>query len=564
MQLNYVFDQATSSLPAGFVAALDSVAAYFDKLVTAQITVTIEVGYGEITQNGQSSQISSDALAEGGDDNGDFFTYGQIKTALADSGSSAAVTSAIASLPSSDPTNGTGIYLTTAQEKAMGLSPANGAQIDGSIGFATQSSGAEWDFNLSNQTAPNEYDFFGTAEHEITHALGRETAEGEQGGANDYSQPLLFDLFRFTGAGQLGLAKSAAAGTTEYFSIDGGKTNLDTFDTTSDAGDWAGMQGTDSFDAYGLPGVASPLTATDLDVLDVLGFNTRPSNLVAPSDFGGGGTSDILLQNSAGVLVDWIVSDGAIAGGDNLGTNPGWNPVGTGDFNGNGVSDILMQNSAGTVVDWTMQNGTVSKAAVIGNSVGFNVVGTGDFTGNGTDDILLQNSAGTIVDWIVNNGAITAGDNLGTNPGWNVVGTGDFNGDGTTDVLLENSSTKTVVDWTMGNGTVASAAVIGNAGAYNIVGTGDFIGNGTSDTLLQNAAGDIVDWIMSNGAIATAHDLGVNPGWSVAATGDYTGNGVNDILLTNSAGAVVDWTMGNGVVTNGVLIGNSVGFTVKH
>ena len=280
-------------------------------------------------------------------------------------------------------------------------------------------------------------------------------------------------------------------------------------------------------------------------------------------DFSGSGVSDILLQNGGGTMVDWIVSNGAIAAGNNLGTNPGWNPVGTGDFTGNGTSDILMQDSAGTIVDWTMQNGTVSNAAVLGNSVGFNVVGTGDFTGTGTDDILLQNSAGTVVDWIVNNGAIAAGNNLGTNPGWNVVGTGDFNGDGASDALLENSA-GTVVDWTMSNGTVASAAVIGNAGDYNIVGTGDFTGSGTADILLQNAAGDIVDWIMSNGAIATAHDLGVNPGWTVAAIGDYTGNGVSDILLTNSAGNVVDWTMQNGVVSNGALIGNSVGFTVKH
>jgi len=297
--------------------------------------------------------------------------------------------------------------------------------------------------------------------------------------------------------------------------------------------------------------------------LQQLGFGA-PSTTPAADDFTGNGTSDILLQNGAGTMVDWIVSNGAITAGNNLGTNLGWNPVGTGGFNGDGTSDILMQNGSGTIVDWTMLNGTVSNAAVIGNAVGFNVVGTGDFTGNGTDDILLQNSAGTIVDWIVKNGAITAGNNLGTNPGWNVVGTGDFNGDGTTDVLLENSSTKTVVDWTMGNGTVASAAVIGNAGSYNLVGTGDFTGNGTADILLQNAGGDLVDWIMSNGAITSAHDLGVNPGWTVAATGDYTGNGVSDILLTNAAGNVVDWTMSNGVVSNGALIGNSVGFTVKH
>jgi len=294
-----------------------------------------------------------------------------------------------------------------------------------------------------------------------------------------------------------------------------------------------------------------------------LGPDFTPYGASVANSYTGLPTSDILLQNSAGTIVDWIVNNGAITAGNNLGTNSGWNPVATGDFTGDGTSDILLTNSAGTVVDWAMGGGTVNYASTLGSTAGFNIVGTGDFNGDGVSDILLENSAGTVVDWMVSNGAITAGNNLGTNAGWNVVGTGDFNGDGTSDVLLENSS-GTLVDWTMRDGTVSSAAVIGNAGTYTVVGVGDFTGNGTADILLRNSAGDVVDWIMANGAVTGSHDLGVNAAWNVAAIGEYNGNAVSDILLTNNAGAVVDWTMTNGVVSHGALIGNTVGFTIKH
>jgi hypothetical protein len=65
---------------------------------------------------------------------------------------------AIDNLPASDPTNGGLIYLSSAQQKALGLLPANNTAIDGFVGFAAM---PLWDFNPSAGISPSLYDFFG-------------------------------------------------------------------------------------------------------------------------------------------------------------------------------------------------------------------------------------------------------------------------------------------------------------------------------------------------------------------------------------------------------------------
>ena len=48
MQINVSFDQSQSALPTGFIAAIDYVVNYFDSLFTNNVTIGIDVGYGEI------------------------------------------------------------------------------------------------------------------------------------------------------------------------------------------------------------------------------------------------------------------------------------------------------------------------------------------------------------------------------------------------------------------------------------------------------------------------------------------------------------------------------------
>jgi hypothetical protein len=297
---------------------------------------------------------------------------------------------------------------------------------------------------------------------------------------------------------------------------------------------------------------------------------TSPLNLYMTStnDFNGDGTSDVLIQNASGILADWVVQNGTATTGSVIG-NPtsysvvhGIDPIHealAGDYNGDGTGDILLQDSSGNLVDWMMHNGTLMSGGYIGNpaTYGYSVIGTGDFNGDGTSDILLQNAAGNLADWLLGVG----GHNLG-NPdqyGYHAITTGDFNGKGTTDILL-GSSNGTLAEWVMQNGVAVSANVIGNPTAYgfSLIGTGDFNGDGTTDLLLGNSNGTIADWIMQNGQAVSANVIG-NPasfGYDVVGTGDYNGDGTADILLQNAAGNLADWTIKNGVGSGANVIGN--------
>src|SRR6185312_7603217 len=76
--INVTYDQPTSSLPSGFIAAVNYVVNYFESLFSTPTTVNIDVGYGEI--GGQS--MEANALGESESFLGRY-DYTTLKTALA-------------------------------------------------------------------------------------------------------------------------------------------------------------------------------------------------------------------------------------------------------------------------------------------------------------------------------------------------------------------------------------------------------------------------------------------------------------------------------------------------
>jgi hypothetical protein len=261
MQIVFTYDQAVNTLPAGFVSALNDAADYLDALISNNITVNIEVGYGEVTQNGQSTLISSGS--EGGPDGGTILSYAQLVADLRGNSSSLVDATALANLPATDPSDGSGFFVSSAQEKALGLIPASGTEIDGSIGFQLNgANGFFYDFDPIDRASGNLVDFIGLAEQEITHALGRIS-----GLSLDASTWTPLDLYRYSSPGVLGHTSGSPA----YFSIDGGATNLGNF-ATVDPDDWADT-GPDSFDVVLTAGVENPVTAADMIEMNVLGFN---------------------------------------------------------------------------------------------------------------------------------------------------------------------------------------------------------------------------------------------------------------------------------------------------
>jgi hypothetical protein len=81
----------------------------------------------------------------------------------------------------------------------------------------------------------NQYDAVGAFDHEISEIMGRIGSVGSVYGSKMYT-PL--DLFRYTSAG---VRDTTIGPTSPYFSIDGGVTNLGTYNnpaTGGDASDW--------------------------------------------------------------------------------------------------------------------------------------------------------------------------------------------------------------------------------------------------------------------------------------------------------------------------------------
>jgi hypothetical protein len=96
--------------------------------------------------------------------------------------------------------------------------------------------------------------------------------------ANSYD-PL--DLFHYSAAG----VRTFSGSNPGYFSIDGGSTSLNTFNTVAggDAGDWAGVT-VDAFNAFSTPGVVLPVSHTDLTTLGVIGWDA----IIPPAPVFGG------------------------------------------------------------------------------------------------------------------------------------------------------------------------------------------------------------------------------------------------------------------------------------
>jgi hypothetical protein len=188
-------------------------------------------------------------------------------------------------MTATDPTNGTGTWwLTRAQAKAFGQIPDDMSQ-DGTTRF-----GAGNLFTFSGTIAPNSYDFQGIAAHEISEVMGRLGISGGTIGITPNSFSLI-DNFSYTGPGTKGLR----GGPGNYFSLDNGTTLLKLFnDPTAnglDSRDWA--PGTnDAFNQFSNSGVVNPISAVDLRVMDMIGYN-----LSAPAQVGAGVTRFIITEN---------------------------------------------------------------------------------------------------------------------------------------------------------------------------------------------------------------------------------------------------------------------------
>jgi hypothetical protein len=243
MNINIQFDASADNAPAGFKPAVLAAVQLLDAQFTAPVTVTIAVGYGEV-----QGQSLGGALGES-IESLTYVTYSQLQGVLP-----------AGLLPANDPTNGAQLVVTTAEAAALGL-PGGGGGVDGYVGF---SSTYPFTYDPANRAVSDKFDLIGVVEHEITEVLGRISMIG----SNAYS---LMDLFRYSASG----VHSLSANQTAYFSVDGGHTNLDNYNTNpnqGDLGDWAASAGNDAFLAACPPGVELALSSADITLIDTLGY----------------------------------------------------------------------------------------------------------------------------------------------------------------------------------------------------------------------------------------------------------------------------------------------------
>jgi hypothetical protein len=550
MQIDVTFDQAIGSLPAGFVAAIDYVVEYFDHLFTDAITINIDVGYGEV--NGQP--LGSGALGESITFLNSY-NYSTLRGALAGDAKSADDATAVASLPGSDPISSTHTYwVSTAEQKALGLLAANSAAIDGYVGF---SSTLPFDYNRNDGISAGFYDFIGTVEHEFSEVMGRVVLAGATIGStpNGY-EPL--DLFDYSSPGTRRLVGTTAG----YFSIDGGTTNLDNFNTNSggDFGDWAASAGNDSALAFSNSGVLNNFSGTDVRAMDVLGYNRAPAT---SHDFNGDGISDILWRSSStGAVTENMMNDITTIGSAGVGGDANWSVVGTGDFNGDGMTDVLWRNGpTGSVYEFLMNGSSVIATAGLGGDANWDIVGTGDFNNDGFADVLWRNGpTGSVYVFELNGTTVLGSAGLGGDANWSVIGTGDFNGDGKTDVLWRNNPSGAIYEFQMNGLTVTGTAGLGGDANWSVVGTGDFNGDGKTDVLWRyNPSGEVFETLMNGLTPISSASVGGSLNLGVIATGDYNGDGMTDILWRNSTtGAITENLMNGSTVTASAVIGGNL------
>ena len=292
--------------------------------------------------------------------------------------------------------------------------------------------------------------------------------------------------------------------------------------------------------ATGALQINEPLGTDTLDGIDQVRFSYGVVDTAY--DFDGGGTSGLLLRNSAtGQFEVYDIAKNAITFAQSMGqVGLEWQIAGLGDFTGSGGTDMLMRNvHTGAFEVYDIADNTITFAAGMGKvGLEWTVAGFGDFTGSGSSDMLMRNSnTGVFEFYDIANNTITAAGGMGqVGLEWQVSGFGDFAGNGTTDMLMRNINTGAFEVYDIANNQTTFATGMGQVGLeWQVVGFGDFAGNGTSDMLMRNShTGQFEVYDISNNRITSAAGMGqVGLEWQVVEFGTFNGDFTADMLMQN-------------------------------
>ncbi len=567
MQIDVNYDQNPNTLPAGFVSDVDYVVQTFDALFTNNVTFTVDIGYGEI--DGQA--LAPQALGESEATNYYAESYSSVKNALVAENAPGAPT-----LPSSSPLSGT-LYLSQGEATALGLYPNNGS-LEGYVGF--NSTANIFSYGINTTPPAGEYYFVGVLEHELTEDMGRVSLLDGQ--PSYYG---MMDLYRYSSPGVRDLQVGAnGSGSTAYFSIDDGNTNLGSWNndpTNGDLGDWypsgPASGGYDAFNDYSYPGVVNALSNNDITLMEGLGWTTTASRfpgaalgtisagLLTQGDVENNGTTDLVWRAANTQTTVWAVSTSGTVTTASLGSiGTSWVILNSADYLSSTTTQMLTQSTAdGTMTLWWVNNGTLAGIDLGQYWQGIAYVASGNFTNMGSDDILVRNQSDNhMYVWWVNSSTHTLqGYDLGAY--WANIGfiaAGAFYQSGETNMLVKNLTDNHMYDWWVDPTTHTLQGV--DLGAYltvnQVVATGNFLANGSDDMLVRNTSDNhmYVWWIGGSGTLQGI-DLGAYWGnVSLLASGHFAGSG-DEMLVQNQADdSVYMWWVNT---SNNTLSGTNLG-----
>jgi len=262
MNIEISYDSSVNSAPAAFKTDINIAVDYLECLFSNPATITIDVGYGEVDGQTMGPGALGESVA-----NYTTESYSAVRSALIAEGAPGSST-----LPAASPFSGS-LAMSQAEAKALGFSTAGFSSVDGYVGFSKTAP-----FSYGNGTTPpaNEYYFIGVVEHEITEDMGRVSWLNYQ--PKYYA---LIDMYRYSSPGVRDLS-TGGPGSTAYFSINNGTTNLGTWNNNpknGDLADWYGNnipnQGHDAFNDYSSPGVINSVSQTDVTLMEAIGWTTH-------------------------------------------------------------------------------------------------------------------------------------------------------------------------------------------------------------------------------------------------------------------------------------------------
>jgi hypothetical protein len=189
--ININWDSSVANAPAAFKTDVMQVVNYYESHFSNPITITIDVGYGEV--GGYS--LGSGALGES-ITYFDQVSYAQLQGALVENLNANGNSAAAATLPATSPVSGQW-WVSTAEVEALGITSASN-NPDGYVGFSSAANIFAYDD--SNGVPSGQYDFTAVVAHEISEVMGRQMFDGTNAfGTGASYDPL--DLFHYSAPG---------------------------------------------------------------------------------------------------------------------------------------------------------------------------------------------------------------------------------------------------------------------------------------------------------------------------------------------------------------------------